>query len=202
MSAKSKGNLTRELIINKATILFTRNGYNRTSLSDILVATGLTKGGFYFHFRSKEELGAAVIDTLELYWRDVLLPSMAQGKDAVEKINILLSSRGDCDNTPDCIRPTILLLNLATEMMEVHDCFSKRLRAIFTEWWHKLEEVIEEGKKDGLFREGICTNSVAAIILSNIMGANLLAVLNDNPKIYRQQLASLQQILLTGIAIK
>ncbi len=199
MTRGNKGRHTRDLITDKAVLLFTRNGYNHTSLKDILAVTGLTKGGFYFHFSSKEELGSAVIERLRKYWHEELLPAIARGKDAGEKLQILLSTHGDCDNDPDCIRPTILLLNLATEMIEVHDSFTERIKQIFSLWWNTLNGIIEEGKGAGLFRENIDTRAAAGIILSNIMGANLLALLNREPAIYEQQMEVFKQILFTGL---
>lgn len=202
MKKGNKGKNTRQLIINKAAILFTQNGYNHTTLAQILNATGLAKGGFYFHFKSKEELGVAVIKSLEEYWQQELLPNMQKGKDAKERLELMLASPGDCYSTPDCIRPTILLLNLATEMIEVHDTFSKRLKQIFREWWSTLEAIIEEGKNASLFKQGIDSGAVAAVILSNIMGANLLALINGQTDIYQKQLSSLKSILLEGILRK
>lgn len=201
MIKNKKGQTTRQTIINKATLLFTRNGYNHTSLSQILEETGLAKGGFYFHFKSKEELGLAVIQSLEEYWRHSVLPEMQQGKDAREKLEILLSSPGDCCSKADCIRPTLLLLTLATEMLEVNDTFSCRLRQIFRDWWSCLMEIIDAGKASGIFKPEIESQSVAAIILSNIMGANLLALLNGDPKIYYRQLGSLKVNLFEGIIL-
>lgn len=200
MTRGSKGRHTRDLIIDKAVLLFTRNGYNHTSLKDILAVTDLTKGGFYFHFGSKEELGAAVIERLRKYWRAELLPAISRGKDAGEKLQILLSTHGDCDNDPDCIRPTILLLNLATEMIEVHDPFTERIKQIFSVWWNTLNDIIDEGKGVGLFRENVDTRATAGIILSNIMGANLLALLNRDPAIYEHQMEVFKQILFAGLA--
>lgn len=201
MSKSTKAKDTHQHIINKATLLFTKNGYNHTTLSQILNATGLAKGGFYFHFKSKEELGIAVIDSLNEYWHNELLPSLHKGKSAYEKLEIMLSATGDCYNSPDCIRPTILLLTLATEMIEVHDEFSKQLKNIFSEWLNTLECIINQGKSDGVFRADVDPGSVAAIIMSNIMGANLLALLNEEPCLYRKQLSSLKVILLNGIAV-
>jgi len=195
----TKGQNTRRHIINQAAILFARNGYNNTSLTDILTATGLAKGGFYFHFKSKEELAEAVIESLETYWKNQLLPNMQKGRDATEKLEVLLSTPGDCLSTPDCLRPTVLLLNLATEMMEAHDMFSRRLKRIFQEWLNTIVCIIEEGKLAGLFSREIDSNSVAGIILSNIMGANLLALLHNDANIYQKQLSSLREVLLRGI---
>ncbi len=47
---------TRAQLIQRALELFERKGYPRTTVKDIVDAAGLTKGAFYHHFRSKEEV--------------------------------------------------------------------------------------------------------------------------------------------------
>jgi AcrR family transcriptional regulator len=194
-----KGNTTKRMIIDKATYLFTQNGYHSTSLSQILNATGLAKGGFYFHFRSKEELGMAVLADLDDCWTHEILPRMIQGRDAKEKLEIMLSNPGDCA-CEEGFRPTILLLTLAAEMTEVHDGFSKKLREIFEGWRITIEAIVEEGKLQKIFRQEVDSTAIAGIILSNILGANLLALLNGDSSIYNQQLGTLKAVLLRGIA--
>lgn len=199
MSRSRKGENTRKLIIDEATRLFTKHGYNNTSLHQLLKATGLAKGGFYFHFKSKEELGMAVIKSLEECWTKQVLPKLIQGRDAREKLELMFSTPGDCSSCQE-FRPTILLLSLATEMMEVNDKFSKMLQQIFKGWRIMIEAIIEEGKLENMFRQEVDTTAVAAIILSNIMGANLLAVINADTTIYDKQLTALGTILFEGIA--
>lgn len=196
----ARGEKTRQHIIDKATVLFTQNGFKPTSLSQILNATGLAKGGFYFHFKSKEALGMAVIESLENCWTEKILPQMAEGRNAKEKLRIIFSSPGDCCNSPDQMRPTILLLNLATEMSEVNEIFSSKLQRIFEGWRLVFEAIIEEGKLENIFKKGIDSTAVANIILSNILGANLLALLNAREDIYYQQLATFKDILFAGIS--
>jgi AcrR family transcriptional regulator len=48
--------------IEKATVLFWRNGYEGTSLSDLTKAIGITPPSFYFAFGSKEALFKKVIE--------------------------------------------------------------------------------------------------------------------------------------------
>ncbi|MFQ5709664.1 MAG: TetR/AcrR family transcriptional regulator [bacterium] len=201
MRKKFKGERTRQLIIEKSTGLFTKNGYNHTTLSQILSATGLTKGGFYFHFKSKEELGVAVIKTLEECWTTEILPKMLQGKDAKEKLDFLFSYPGDC-HCQSGNRPMILLLTLATEMIEVNDKFSKMLHQIYNGWIMMLASIIEEGKLENIFRKKIDAMDVASIILNNIMGANLIALLNGKVDLYEKQLSTLKNILFEGILQK
>ena len=57
-----KGELRRAEILRVAEDLFYEKGYESTTLSDILHALGLSKGGFYHHFESKESLLQAICD--------------------------------------------------------------------------------------------------------------------------------------------
>lgn len=53
---------TRARIIESAYRLFTLKGYQATSIDEIMRACGLTRGGFYAHFKSKSQLYRAAID--------------------------------------------------------------------------------------------------------------------------------------------
>lgn len=53
---------SHERIIDAAARLFRRDGISATSVSDVMQAAGLTQGGFYRHFSSKEELVATTIE--------------------------------------------------------------------------------------------------------------------------------------------
>ena len=53
---------SHERIIDAAARLFRENGISATSVSDVMQAAGLTQGGFYRHFSSKEDLVAAAFE--------------------------------------------------------------------------------------------------------------------------------------------
>ncbi len=57
-----RGEATREKILGTAETLFLKRGYAGTSIDDILKLTGLTKGGFFYHFSNKPALGIAVLE--------------------------------------------------------------------------------------------------------------------------------------------
>lgn len=52
---------TRTRIIEAADQLFYRQGYEQTSFADVAAAVGITRGNFYHHFKSKDEILDAVI---------------------------------------------------------------------------------------------------------------------------------------------
>ena len=51
-----KGSITREKIVEESAVLFNKKGYDGCSMQDIMLATGLQKGGIYNHFRTKTEI--------------------------------------------------------------------------------------------------------------------------------------------------
>jgi len=58
----TKGEKTRDFILHHAAILFNTRGYANTSISDLMSATGLKKGGIYNHFTTKNELALQAFD--------------------------------------------------------------------------------------------------------------------------------------------
>jgi len=52
---------TREEIVRAADRLFHEGGYDHTAFSDIAAAVGISRGNFYYHFKAKDEILAAVI---------------------------------------------------------------------------------------------------------------------------------------------
>ena len=57
-----KGDEKRQLLLDAAEKLFCQQGYEKTSVQDILNATAMSKGGFYHHFASKDEVMTALCD--------------------------------------------------------------------------------------------------------------------------------------------
>lgn len=61
MSAAEATPTTRERIVEAADTLFYQRGFEKTSFADIADAVGLSRGNFYYHFRTKDDILAAVI---------------------------------------------------------------------------------------------------------------------------------------------
>lgn len=55
-----KGDAKRQQLLGEAERLFCQRGYDKTSVQDILAAAGISKGGFYHHFDSKDEVLTAL----------------------------------------------------------------------------------------------------------------------------------------------
>ena len=84
---------TRERIIAAAAELFVENGYEQTSIQDILDTTGLSKGGLYHHFKSKEQILEAVMERRIQYvgkrFHELICDT--PGENAKEKLKKILA---------------------------------------------------------------------------------------------------------------
>ena len=61
MNARVAESTTRERIVEAADALFYRRGFEKTSFADIADQVKLSRGNFYYHFKTKDEILAAVI---------------------------------------------------------------------------------------------------------------------------------------------
>lgn len=57
-----KGEIKRQIILSTADDMFYQRGFHHCSLADIAESSGIPKGNFYFYFKTKEEILAAVIN--------------------------------------------------------------------------------------------------------------------------------------------
>jgi TetR/AcrR family transcriptional repressor of nem operon len=56
---------TRTRIVEHARVMFNRKGFDQVSIDEIMKAAGLTRGGFYNHFSSKQDLYAEAVRSFE-----------------------------------------------------------------------------------------------------------------------------------------
>src|SRR5881628_3480094 len=135
-AAKSRGGKsTREALLDAAMRLMHVHGYHLTSLDDVLRESGVGKGNFYYHFRSKEDLGYAILDqlvarfverTLEPCFWDAAAPRL-------EQIRCFLDRVLEAQRKSNCVGGCFMG-NLACELSDVHEGFRARLATVFTEW--------------------------------------------------------------------
>lgn len=90
---------TREQIVEAADRLFYRQGYEHTSFADIAGVVQISRGNFYFHFKSKDEILDAVIDARLASTETMLERWEIEGKTPADRIrrfiHILVANRVD-----------------------------------------------------------------------------------------------------------
>ena len=166
---------SREKIVNAATEIIHQKGYHYSTVDDFLLASGVKKSNFYYHFSSKEELALYVLDRRILDFEENILNTTTSNltlrpidrlKDLFKKISDYHASLNREMGCP--------FGNLALEMSEGNEGFRKRLSRFFNSWEESIGNCIRDGIEAGEFRDDIDPKTTATLILSQIEGAILL----------------------------
>lgn len=144
-----KSEVTRLNILRKAFELIYEKGYQTTSVDEIIATTQVTKGAFYYHFKTKDEMGLAIINELmRSSFQDIFIDPFQVSENPLDTIynlmeNILMKNEF-LKVEYGC--PTS---NFTQEMAPWNIEFTKALNKLSTEWENAMIKAIEKGKKNG-----------------------------------------------------
>jgi len=172
----TKGAATREQILNAAARLIHVQGYQCTTLDDVLRESGVGKGNFYYYFKSKEDLGYAMIDrTTQAFVERSLGPAFADTEvDPVAQISAFLDRVLEAQRQRNCVGGCVMG-NLACELSDVHEGFRLRLVGIFDIWRARLAEAVSRGQGRGSLRADVDAPRLAQFLVAGLEGAILLS---------------------------
>ena len=140
---------TRAAIVEAADRLFYENGFASTSFADIAAAVKLSRGNFYYHFKSKDEILAAVI-ALRLERTQTLLAQWdGEGEDAeahiVSFIGILVANRAKIMRF-GC--PVGTLCNELAKLDHAAGADAARLFVLFRDWLARQFRALGHGEAE------------------------------------------------------
>lgn len=131
MALKRKGQEFRQHIVEVANRLFYQRGYNQTSFSDIAEAAEMSRGNFYYYFKTKDEILEAVLESRLEGIRGMLAEwtaTIAEPRERLKRyVQILLNEeqnilRYGCPMgslTVELSKTQLVLQSHSTEMFEV-----------------------------------------------------------------------------------
>lgn len=194
-AATDRGEITRRHILNTAALAFADNGYNGVSLNDIVRATGLTKGAFYFHFASKEALALEVFATKQLDWQAVIGERMAQHTRAIDRLNAMLDCGCEMYETDASAR---VVGRLCVELSRERK-LAPRLTSYLQVWFEMAADLVRAAQEEGDARRDIDPRTTAETIVSAFIGveqvSDALTELGD----FRQRIENLRTLVMAAL---
>jgi TetR/AcrR family transcriptional regulator, transcriptional repressor for nem operon len=190
------GRSTREAILKAATRLMHVQGYQNTALDDVLRESGVGKGNFYYHFRSKEDLGHAILDQLiALFLERTLEPCFSETEvPRLGQIHCFLDRVLEAQRQRKCVGGCAMG-NLASELSDVHEGFRARLASVFTAWRERLTVALGEAQQRGEVVESCQPESVAHLLVAGLEGAILLSKVSKDIGVMEQCVMELKRYL-------
>jgi TetR/AcrR family transcriptional regulator, transcriptional repressor for nem operon len=195
----TKGEQTRQMIIEKAAPLFNKNGYAGTSLSDIMKVTGLAKGGLYGNFKSKDEIAAMTFDYSYQKVKTAILQIVSPCKTSQEKLFAILEFYSTYITNPP-ISGGCPLLNTSVEADDSFPFLKMKARAAQNEMLASLVQIFQAGKKNGEFKKDMQPQREGEMMYALIEGGIVMAKINDAPTILHRILDRIQEHIKTDLA--
>ena len=158
---------------------------------------GVTKIG-KLKFRSKEELGHAILDQIiQEFIEDTLDPCFSEGTgDPLRQVGCFLESIVEIHRRANCVGGCPLG-NLASELSDVHEGFRARLEEVFAAWRERLTQALADAKAAGAIVADCAPEAVAQFIVASLEGGILLAKLTKDITVLEQCVTEIFRYLKT-----
>jgi TetR/AcrR family transcriptional regulator, transcriptional repressor for nem operon len=149
--AQTKGERTRERIMDLAYQSIVEKGFAATSIEELVEAAGITKSGFFYHFRDKNDLARqlferflaeddGIMETLETRAREL-------SDDPLQSFLIFLNIYAQMMDDMNALHPGCMVATVTyqermfdSEVRQMNVDYLRKMRARFVRW---LEEIVE-----------------------------------------------------------
>jgi TetR/AcrR family transcriptional regulator, transcriptional repressor for nem operon len=177
----TKGERTRQRVIEAAAPVFNQRGYVGTSLTEVMEVAGLEKGGLYNHFASKDELALAAFE----HNVDVVAGLIRGGLDgkrhAIDRLLALVDVYRRFVTDPP-FPGGCPILNTAVDSDDTHPALRDRADASLRRLRDEtIARIVERGIERGEIRETVEPAAVATVLVAAIEGALMLSHVSGDP---------------------
>lgn len=168
MPAQERGERTQREVIEGAARAFLARGYDATSLAIITAESGVSAGSLYFHFKTKEQIGLAVIDQGRRK-RALLRETVARhrSEDPVEALIDEAFALGEQLRGDAVVRAGLMIAFTAAP-------FRARGERAADDGVAELATSIDEIRARRALRTGLPSSGVARALLAGLLGGALV----------------------------
>ena len=184
----TKGEKTRHKIVGEAAALLNQSGFSGFSMSELMKATGLEKGGIYRHFESKEQLAA---EAFEHAWREALHTRTHDLDKVSNTVDWLKQLIDNFVHRRPSVPGGCPLPNTAIDADDGSPMLRRLALRAMRGWRDELVDVVERGIERKEIKRRVDPKQVADIVISSLEGALIVSRLEGN----RQTLSTVQSHL-------
>jgi TetR/AcrR family transcriptional repressor of nem operon len=194
--ATKKGEETRDRILAAATDLIHQRGYKATGVAEILAASGVPRGSFYFYFASKEVLGRVLIERYRQRQREELERTFPDGVQAIPTIRGFFEGWARMQAEGGC-KSGCLLGNLAAEITDENEELRREIAGTLHDVQQALAGALAGGQARGELSADFAPEAAADFLLSVFEGSVLLAKARRDPHALDASMTMLARYLET-----
>ncbi len=174
----------KQEILAAATAVFAQKGFAGASMDDIVRASGISKGGLYWHFKSKDDLIAAILSQFfnqEMAALDALLQTEGTAPQKLQQLGQQIIA--DVSQMSELLTISLEFYALAARRESVR----LELQRYFQQYGNTLATLIQAGIDEGAFDPAVSAQQAALNLIAQFEGLVLLwAVQGGNFDLERQ----------------
>jgi AcrR family transcriptional regulator len=178
---RADGERSRQKILQAAAKLATIEGLNGLSIGVLADHVGMSKSGLYAHFRSKEELQLATVDTATRILTDEVVVPALRKPEGVERL------LGLCDAFLSHVERRVFpggcfFTSTAAELSPQQGRVREQIVAAYREWMAMLEEQAAKAQDLGQIDRRVDTKQLVFELNGLLVAANVFYLLYDDPE--------------------
>jgi len=162
-------------IILESMKLFSLKGFVNTGVNEIIEAVNSSKGGFYNHFASKEDLFYEVLAHAQKIWRERVLCGLKEIDSPLEKVVRIIENYRDRylkdgENFPGgCI-----FITFSVELDDQYPQLMQEVNKGFVGLKNMIRGFLDEAKASGELKQTVDTQTATEMIFSGMIGSSVL----------------------------
>lgn len=183
-------------ILAAAMAVFARKGFDGASMDDIVQESGLSKGGLYWHFESKDDIIAAILAQFFDQEMGALAGLVAASGSVEGRLRALAGQVvADMEAAADLHPIALESFAVAARQVEVR----QMLQGYYRQYGDLLAALVEQGVDAGEFRNEVATGRVAMVLIAQFEGLALLWTVNPEDIDLQAQSEAAVDLLLNGL---
>lgn len=191
---RTDGIESRRAILHAAANLATTRGLEGLSIGELAAHIGMSKSGLYAHFKSKEELELATIETaVEIFQRDVLEPASKspEGFKRVLALSDAFLRHLERRVFPGGCFFAAVLVQLASRPGRARD----RVVEVQKQWIAQFSEALRQARAAGELRRGADTEQVVFELTAMLVRANFSWIVTGDANVLSQARIGIRHVL-------
>lgn len=190
----TKGERTRQFIIERTAPIFNTKGYSGTYLSDLEEATGLSKGSIYCNFENKDEVALAAFDYNFGKVNDYIKERIQALDNSIERLLVYPKVYRDFLKI-QFLQPGCPILNTSTEADDTHPRLRLRAANALAFWKKSIENQVARGIERKEIKKNTNPTEIAVLIMSLVEGAIMQAKVTGKSTDLRIAMECLEKII-------
>jgi len=188
----SKGQATKKKLMDIAERLILGSGFSAMSIDQVIKEAGITKGGFFYHFESKNALVHALMqryrETETFVFSDLIKRSQELTSDPLQQMLVLVKLFAEMMADMEQLHPGCLVASITYESQQVNEQVKEITAEIVLDWRNLFRQQFKEIEQVYTANAAVSSDDLADMLTTIIEGGIIVSRALDDPSLLEKQL--------------